>query len=82
MLVAFSAKNKMCFIDGSFPKPSMFEIYYNPWVRCTDLVISWILNSISNEIYPILIYITSSEDMWQDFKDRYSQRNGRWVFQL
>jgi hypothetical protein len=50
MLIALSAKNKMCFIDGSFPKPSMFKSYYNAWVRCNDLVVSWILNFISKEI--------------------------------
>jgi hypothetical protein len=82
MLIALSAKNKMCFIDGSFPKPSMFESYYNARVRCNDLVVSWILNYISKEIYHIMIYITSSEVMWHDLKDRYSQRNGSRVFQL
>ncbi|XP_059431677.1 uncharacterized protein LOC132165206 [Corylus avellana] len=82
MLVALSAKNKMCFIDGSFPKPSVFESYYNAWVRCNDLVVSWILNSVSKEIYSTVIYITSAEVMWQDLKDRYSQRNGPRVFQL
>jgi hypothetical protein len=29
-----------------------------------------------------VIYITSSEAMWKDLKDRYSQRNGLRVFQL
>jgi hypothetical protein len=82
MLVALSGKNKICFIDGSFPKPSMIESYYNAWVHCNDLVVSWILNSIFKETYPTVIYITSSEDIWQYLKDRYSQRNGPRVFQL
>ncbi|XP_059436248.1 uncharacterized protein LOC132169195 [Corylus avellana] len=72
----------MCLIDGSFPKPSMFKSCYNAWVLCNDLVISWILNSVSKEIYSTVIYITSAEVMWEDLKDRYSQRNGPCVFQL
>jgi hypothetical protein len=29
MIVALSIMNKMCFVDGSMPKSSMFESYYN-----------------------------------------------------
>jgi hypothetical protein len=82
MLIALSAKNKVCFVDGSLPKPSVFESYFNAWVRCNDLVVSWILNSVSKEIYNTVIYITSAKDMWQDLKDRYTQKNGPRVFQL
>jgi hypothetical protein len=80
MLVALSAKNKLCFIDGSLPKPSVFESYYHAWTRCNNLVVSWILNSVSKEIYSIVIYITSAHDVWQDLMDRYTQKNGPRVF--
>ena len=82
MLIALSAKNKVCFVDGSLPKPSVFESYFNAWVPCNDLVVSWILNFVSKEIYNTVIYITSAKDMWQDLKDRYTQKNGPRVFQL
>jgi hypothetical protein len=80
MLIALSAKNKVCFVDGSLPKPSNLESYFNALVRCNDLVVSWILNSISKEIYNTVIYITSAKDMWQDLKNRYTQKNGPRVF--
>ena len=82
MLVALSAKNKLCFIDGSLPKPSVFQSYYHAWTRCNDLVVSWILNFVSKEIYSTVIYITSAHDVWQDLMDCYTQKNGSRVFQL
>jgi hypothetical protein len=82
MLIALSAKNNVCFVDGSLPKPLVFESYFNAWIRCNDLVLSWILNSVSKNIYNTVIYITSAKDMWQDLKDRYTQKNGMRVFQL
>ena len=33
MLIALSAKNKVYFVDGSLPKPLVFESYSNTWVR-------------------------------------------------
>jgi hypothetical protein len=63
MLVALSAKNKLCFIDGSLSKPFVFESYFHAWTRCNDLVVSWIFNSISKEIYNTVIYITFAYDV-------------------
>jgi hypothetical protein len=39
MLVALSAKNKMCIIDGSLPKSFILESHYNVWVCCNNLVV-------------------------------------------
>jgi hypothetical protein len=82
MLVALSAKNKICFIDGSLPKPLALDSHFQACIRCNDLVVLWILNAISKEISPTVIYVTSCEDMWQDLKDQYSNRHGPRVFQL
>ena len=31
MLVALSAKNKMCFVDGSLSKPLVLDSYFHAW---------------------------------------------------
>ncbi|KAL5752352.1 hypothetical protein ACOSQ2_022859 [Xanthoceras sorbifolium] len=47
MLIAFSVKNKLGFIDGSIPKPSGIDLeLVNSWTRNNNVVIFWILNFI------------------------------------
>jgi hypothetical protein len=82
MLVSLSAKNKLCFVDGSMPKPSVNDNLFQAWTRCNDMVVSWILHSVSKDIASTIIYIKSSQDMWNELRESYSQRNGPRVFQL
>jgi hypothetical protein len=83
MIVSLTAKNKMAFIDGSLPQPSPTdEAVFHAWTRCNNMIIAWILNSISKEIASSVIYIPTCDRMWQDLKDRFSQGNGPRIFQL
>ena len=52
MLIAPSVKNKIGFVDGSIARPSGNDTdLLNPWIRNNLMAISWILNSVSKEIY-------------------------------
>jgi len=83
MIVSLTAKNKLGFIDGSLPKPSPEdESMHHAWTRCNNMIIAWILNSVSKDIASSIIYINTSEEMWQDLRDRFSQGNGPRIFQL
>jgi hypothetical protein len=64
------------------PKPSAGDSSFPAWTRCNDMVVSWILHSVSKDIASTIIYIKSSQDMWDELKASYSQRNGPRVFQL
>jgi hypothetical protein len=82
MSMALSAKNKLGFIDGSLVKLAEDTSEYFVWDRCNNMVLSWILNSMSQEISSSLIYIESAKEMWDDIKERFSQSNGPRIFQL
>ncbi|XP_075076356.1 uncharacterized protein LOC107778556 [Nicotiana tabacum] len=47
MIVSLSARNKIAFIDGSFPKPAATSPDYKQWHRCNNMVISWLTSSLS-----------------------------------
>ncbi|KAK0584634.1 hypothetical protein LWI29_016422 [Acer saccharum] len=53
--MALCAKSKLGFVDGSFPKPTKIEDITSR-ERCNDLVESWILNLVSPEICPSILY--------------------------
>ncbi|KAL5581465.1 hypothetical protein UlMin_013907 [Ulmus minor] len=83
MLIALSVKNKLGFIDGSITKPESNDLnLLNSWIRNNNVVISWILNSVSKEISASVIFSVSACEIWLDLKDRFQQRNGPRIFQL
>ena len=83
MLIALSIKNKLGFLDGSIEKPDVSDlVLLNSWIRNNNLVISWILNSVSKEISASIIFSESAAEIWLDLKDRFSQSNGPRIFQL
>ena len=76
-------KNKLGFIDGSIPKPTGTDPNLtSSWICNNNMVISWILNSISKEISASVIFTDSAHDIWLDLKDRFQQSNGPRIFQL
>ncbi|KAF5459294.1 hypothetical protein F2P56_023252, partial [Juglans regia] len=74
MSKAISVKNKTGFITGIHKKPkSDIDPLYLPWIRCNDMVVSWILNSVAKNIGSSILYIDNASDMWKDLQDRFSQ---------
>ncbi len=57
MEMALNAKNKLGFVDGSIPPPSsdLQPQEFAVWKRNNDIVSSWILNLVSNEIVASII---------------------------
>ncbi|KAJ9183041.1 hypothetical protein P3X46_006960 [Hevea brasiliensis] len=45
-----SIRNKQGFLDGSIVKPSPEDSTYLPWIRCNNLIVAWLLRSISPPI--------------------------------
>ncbi|KAI9162420.1 hypothetical protein LWI28_027130 [Acer negundo] len=82
MSMALTAKNKLCFIDGTLSRPNLTDLLYNSWCRCNSMVMSWILNAVSKEIADSLMYIDTAVDVWIDLYDRFHQSNGPRVFQI
>jgi hypothetical protein len=81
MTMALRAKNKLKFVDGTLVKP-VDPDGAEAWTRCNDMIISWILNSLSKEIAASVIYINTCSEMWMDLKERFSKKNGPRLFQL
>lgn len=83
IIIALSAMNKLQFIDGSLPRPSFETGAEHPaWERCNNMILYWILNSVSKEIASSIIYISTCEAMWLYLKKRFSPKSGPRAFQL
>nr|XP_033508673.1 uncharacterized protein LOC117273600 [Nicotiana tomentosiformis] len=61
--------------------------YYGSWrrsilVRCNDLVISWLANSVTKEIHRIIVYSEFAKDIWKELETRYGKTDIARVFEL
>ncbi|XP_021722373.1 uncharacterized protein LOC110689848 [Chenopodium quinoa] len=81
MMIAFSAKIKLGFIDGNIPKPASTDVF-SAWKRCDAIIISYILRSHDNSIARSVLYLTTSREIWKDLEERYSQTSRLQLFTL
>ncbi|KAF5443154.1 hypothetical protein F2P56_035737 [Juglans regia] len=81
--IALTVKNKIAFIDGNLSQPSSEnQTLQVAWLRANNLVLSWLMNSISKEIRGSLLYFTSAFEIWEELKTRYLRSDGPRVFTL
>uniref|UniRef100_A0A5B7BN30 Retrotransposon Copia-like N-terminal domain-containing protein n=1 Tax=Davidia involucrata TaxID=16924 RepID=A0A5B7BN30_DAVIN len=65
MTLVLYSKNKIGVVDGSIEQPKGTD-ELRQWERCTDLVSSWILNSIESEIRGSIFYADTARGIWVD----------------
>uniref|UniRef100_A0A2N9J288 Integrase catalytic domain-containing protein n=1 Tax=Fagus sylvatica TaxID=28930 RepID=A0A2N9J288_FAGSY len=83
MTRALSAKNKLGFVNGSISQPiDPLDPLFDIWTRCNDLVLSWLTNCMSREIYASVIYVVTAKEIWDELRDCYSDSDGPRVFHL
>lgn len=66
MYVPLSVENKDGFVDGLISKP--LDTYPNVGarLRCNNMVIAWIINSIFRDIAGRLLYLDTAKVVWRD----------------
>ncbi|GJX65385.1 cysteine-rich receptor-like protein kinase 8 [Tanacetum coccineum] len=82
MMIALNAKNKMKIINGEFAEPEVNSRNRALWERTNDMIISWILNTISKQISNSLSFVNSASDLWNELQEHYSQLDGHRIYQL
>lgn len=80
--IALSAKNKLGIVNGMVVKPDEDSPLRSQWDRVNDMVISWILNTVSDEISSGMDFVTSAKEMWEELHDQFSSINGHRVYQV
>lgn len=73
MHVALISKNKLRFIDGTFDPPVQGHAMCDPWLRCNNMVLSWLQRSISGNIAQSILWIDNAHTVWTNISTRFSQ---------
>ncbi|XP_062103809.1 uncharacterized protein LOC133814919 [Humulus lupulus] len=80
--ISIAAKNKTQFINGSLTQPPPHDPFFHAWIQCNNMVMAWILQSVSREIAASIMFQDSASAMWNDLHERFNQGNGPRIFQL
>lgn len=76
MGIALTAKNKFCLVNGALDKPPSTSPTFASCERCNDMIISWMINSLSPDIRSSVIYTEIAKEIWQELEARYEQSFG------
>lgn len=80
MTFGLSVKNRIRFVNRTITKPTNDLLL--AWIRNNNIVISWILNSISKHISASIMFSNSARTIWIDLKERFQKKNVPRIFQL
>uniref|UniRef100_A0A2N9EVF5 Reverse transcriptase Ty1/copia-type domain-containing protein n=1 Tax=Fagus sylvatica TaxID=28930 RepID=A0A2N9EVF5_FAGSY len=82
MTRALNTKNKLNFVYGSLLTLDPNSPEYKQWNQTKDMVLTWILNSISPSLANSLEYHTNPREVWIDLQSRFSHGNNARLYHL
>ncbi|KAJ0746343.1 putative RNA-directed DNA polymerase [Helianthus annuus] len=82
MKLALEAKNKFGFINGKCEKSTEDSVLASQWDRCNSVVLTWLLNSVSEELFLGQVFSSLASEVWEDLKETYDKIDGSVVYDL
>ncbi|GKB17314.1 putative RNA-directed DNA polymerase [Tanacetum coccineum] len=84
MKLALQARNKYGFVDGTRSRDSYADsdVLCAQWDRCNAMVLTWIMNVVSNDVYMGLVYSENAADVWKELNETYDKVDGYVVYNL
>ncbi|GJT29927.1 ribonuclease H-like domain-containing protein [Tanacetum coccineum] len=82
--LGLKTKNKMGFITGSVLKSDYVasNLLSEQWDRCNVVVLSWILGSLSQDVYLGHVFSDNAALVWKELQETYDRIDGSIVFTL
>ncbi|GJU59977.1 ribonuclease H-like domain-containing protein [Tanacetum coccineum] len=84
MKLALQARNKFGFVDGTCLKSAYdtSNVLSAQWDRCNAMVLTWIMNSVSHDVYMGLVYSDNCASVWKELQETYDKVDGSVVYNL
>ncbi|GJU27518.1 retrovirus-related pol polyprotein from transposon TNT 1-94 [Tanacetum coccineum] len=73
LMIALNAKNKLKILTNDYPEPDFDSSLRALWERNNDMIISWILNTVSDQISNNFSFVHSASALWLELQENYSQ---------
>ncbi|KAL9230523.1 hypothetical protein vseg_005862 [Gypsophila vaccaria] len=82
MQLALSTKRKLGYVTGQVTKPTTDTTKQEAWESSNHLVISWILQNVSERIKLVVMYGDTAKEIWDVLEKRYTVANRAKKFKL
>lgn len=82
MKIALSAKNKLVIVNGLYEAPDRNSPLFSTWERVNDMIISWLLNCMTDELSNTMTFVSTAAAVWKELEERFSGIDGHRVFQI
>ncbi|XP_062100943.1 uncharacterized protein LOC133806876 [Humulus lupulus] len=80
--ILVGAKNKYGFPIWSLPQLPPDHHLFDSWNRCNQIVMSWVIHSVSPEIKSSIMFIDIAAAMWTELNNRFNQGNDPRIFEF
>ncbi|XP_049935633.1 uncharacterized protein LOC126410390 isoform X2 [Nymphaea colorata] len=74
MTMGIAGRGRMAYIDGSNPEPARTSDVWHTWFLEDNQVKTWIVNSVSADIQPLILRKKTARDMWVVLEQMYGQK--------
>ena len=82
MILAFTAKKKIGFVNGKITKPYLDSPLYENRESCNTMVLSWMINFMHVDVSSGIMYCETAKEMWIKLQNVFSQGNGPKIYNL
>nr|GEV33959.1 DC1, C1-like, zinc finger, RING/FYVE/PHD-type [Tanacetum cinerariifolium] len=82
MMIALNAKNKLKIVTDEYIEPEIRSRLRALWERTNDMIISWIFNTIAEQISNSLSFLNTAAGLWNKLQEHYSQLDGHRIYQI
>ncbi|XP_074373576.1 uncharacterized protein LOC141713912 [Apium graveolens] len=76
MEIALSSKRKLGFVEGTLLRDTTDEVKKDAWDTCNNMIISWILGSVSDSIKKSIMFVSTAHHIWKHLEQRFALTNG------
>nr|GEW45373.1 putative Gag-polypeptide of LTR copia-type [Tanacetum cinerariifolium] len=67
------SKNKLGFLDNTCERPDNTDPFAKQWDMCNSVVLTWILNSISADLFAGQVFSKTAFVVWADLQEAYDK---------
>ncbi|XP_057518382.1 uncharacterized protein LOC130799297 [Amaranthus tricolor] len=80
--IGLASKRKLGFVTGATSRDMADSVKQEAWDTCNNMIISWILNGVSEPIKKSIIFLDNAHTIWIQLEQRFSVTNGSRKYKL
>ncbi|KAL2943129.1 Retrovirus-related Pol polyprotein from transposon TNT 1-94 [Bienertia sinuspersici] len=80
--ISLASKRNLGFVTGAVTKETSDKVKSELWDTCNNLVISWILATVSDPIRKSIMFMSNAHNIWKHLEQRFMMTNGSRKYQL